>query len=169
MREGTSRKANIVEDVNHMRHFSKFGLTIIIMALMVVAAGFTLLFSKNAPVKKITAKLECSYEAEDGTSYRYPGNGVQAKPRIDGAINCWISLKKIPAGAALKGRLKAKGKAREAEVIPRPDDTYSADASFSPENGDFDSCSAFTVTGEIVQAGKIAWKGQIKIDQICHD
>jgi hypothetical protein len=158
-----------MEDANHMRHFRKSGFMIIIMAVIAVVAGITLLFSKEAPVKKISAKLECSYESGDGTIYRYPGNGVTAKPRIDGTINCWISLKKIPAGAALKGRLKAKGKVQEAEVIPRPDDTYSADASFSPENGDFDSCTAFTVTGELVQAGKIAWKGAIKIAQICHD
>jgi hypothetical protein len=152
-----------------MKYFIKPGFMIMVIAIMTVAAGFTLLFSKEAPMKKINAKLECSYESEDGTGYRYPGNGSKTKPRIDGTINCWISIQKVPVGVTLKGKLKAKGEAQESEVIPRPDDTYSADASFSPEKGDFDSCSAFTVVGELLKAGKTVWKGMIKIDQVCHD
>jgi hypothetical protein len=152
-----------------MKQFGNFRFIIIMMTIMAVVASFTLLFSREVPMKKIHAKLECSYESEDGTGYRYPGNGSTVKPRIDGTINCWISIQKIPAGVTLKGRLKAAGKVQEAEVIPRPDDTYSADATFSPENGDFNSCSAFTVAGELARAGKIVWKGTIKIDQVCHD
>lgn len=141
----------------------------ILFAAAAVVVWCTFLFSREVPGVKLNARLECSYEAQDGTIYRYPGNGLKVKPRIDGTINCWISLTKLPSGVALKGKLKANGKTQDAEVIPRPDDTYSADASFSPENGDFEACSAFTVTGELVRGGTIAWKKALRIDQICHD
>ena len=126
-----------------MKRFTKVWFICCIAAMTAVIMSVTLLFSKEAPMKKINAKLECSYESGDSVQFRYPGNGAKVKPRLDGTINCWISIQKIPAGVTLVGKLKAKGKAQEAEAIPRPDDTYSADASFSPENGDFETCSAF--------------------------
>jgi ABC-type thiamine transport system substrate-binding protein len=152
-----------------MKLFTKVGLIYCMAAMTALIMSFTLLFSKEAPVKKINAKLECSYESADSVQYRYPGNGAKVKPRIDGTINCWISIQKIPDGVTLMGKLKANGKAQEAEAIPRPDNTYSADASFSPENGDFETCSAFAVTGELIKAGKTVWKGKLKIDQSCRD
>jgi hypothetical protein len=152
-----------------MKHFDRAWLVCGTAMIMVILMSITLVFSKGAPVIKINAKLECSYESQDGVQFRYPGNGTKVKPRIENAINCWISVKKIPAGVTLRGKLKASGKMQEVEVIPRPDDTYSADASFSPDNGDFETCSAFGVTGQLVNQGKTVWNGKLKIDQSCPD
>ncbi len=141
-------------------------LAIIIAAFLF---GFTHVFPKQVPIKKINAKLMCSYESDDSVQFRYPGNGVKVKPRLDGTLNCWITIPKMPAGVTLKGMLKANGEKQEAEVIPRPDDTYSADAGFSAGNGDFDICSSFEVTGELTLSGKSVWKGKLKIEQRCAD
>ena len=148
---------------------NRAGLLHVAVAITAFVMSATYLLSKEEPLKKISAVLECSYESADGTLFRYPGNGTKVKPRIEGAINCWISIKKILKEVALTGKLKANGKTLEAEAIPRPDDTYSADVSFSTENGDFETCSVFTVTGELLRAGKTVWKGKLKIDQRCRD
>jgi hypothetical protein len=138
-------------------------------ALLAAVLSFTLVFSKDIPPKKINAKLECKYETDDGTQFRYPGNGVKEKPRLEGTLFCWISIPKIPDGVTLEGTLKANGKPQQAEAIPRPDDSYSIDATFSSENGDFNVCSAFTVTGEVTGGGKTVWKGRLPVDQRCPD
>jgi hypothetical protein len=153
----------------YMTHSIRRKLTWVTVTVLALIFSFTFIFSKEIPLKKINAKLECRYDTDDGTSHRYPGNGMKVKPRIEGTLYCWISVPKIPAGVTLAGKLKANGKMQEAEAIPRPDDTYSADASFSAENGDFDVCTAFTVTGELTRAGKSVWKGKLKIDQNCPD
>jgi hypothetical protein len=152
-----------------MKRLRKARFIYLMVVIATIVLSFTFIFSKEIPLKKITAKLMCSYETQDGVQFRYPGNGVKAKPRLGGTINCWIAIQKIPAGITLKGKLKANGKMQEADAIPRPDETYSADAAFSAENGDFDACSAFTVTGELTKEGKSVWKGKLKIDQSCPD
>jgi hypothetical protein len=152
-----------------MKWFGKARIMFVMGITTVILLTFTFLFPREAPLKKINAKLACTCESQDGVQFRYPGNGAKIKPRLDGTINCWIAIQKIPAGVTLKGKLKANGKMQEAEVIPRPDDTYSADASFSPQEGDFETCSSFTVTGELTLAGKTVWKGKLNIDQRCAD
>jgi hypothetical protein len=153
----------------YMTHSIRRKLTYVTAAALALLFCFTFIFSKEIPLKKINAKLECRYDTDDGTSYRYPGNGMKVKPRVEGTLYCWISIPKIPAGVTLMGKLKANGKMQEAEAIPRPDDSYSADATFSADNGDFDVCTAFTVTGELTKAGKSVWKGKLNIDQKCPD
>ena len=138
-------------------------------AIVVMTLSFTLILSKDIPMKKINAKLECSFESPDGTSFRYPGTGMKARPRLEGTINCWIAIPKVPAGVTLHGSLKANGKVQESDAVPRPDDSYSVDAEFSSENGDFEVCSPFTVAGELTRAGKSVWKGKLRIDQSCPD
>jgi hypothetical protein len=138
-------------------------------AVTALVLGFSFVLSGEVPPKKINAKLECKYETDDGTQFRYPGNGVKEKPRLEGTLYCWIAIPKIPDGVTLTGALKANGKPQEAEAIPRPDDTYSIDATFSADNGDFEVCTAFTVSGEVLNAGKSVWKGKLAIDQRCAD
>ena len=145
------------------------GFASLFASVLAVTVCFTLVLSKEPAPKKINAKLGCSFESQDGTIFKYPGNGSTMKPRLEGALNCWISIPEVPEGVTLKGTLKAKGKQQEAEAIPRPDDTYSIDATFTADNGDFDVCAPFTVTGEVKSAGKSMWKGKLAIDQSCPD
>lgn len=148
---------------------STFKFMYVVAAIVVMTLSFTFIFSKDIPMKKINAKLGCSFDSPDGTSFRYPGNGMKVRPRLEGAINCWIAIPKVPAGVTLHGSLKANGKVQESDAIPRPDDSYSVDAAFTSENGDFEVCSPFTVAGELTRAGKSVWKGKLKIDQSCPD
>jgi hypothetical protein len=141
----------------------------LLAAVTTLVLGFSFVLSGEVHQKKINAKLECKYETDDGKQFRYPGNGMKEKPRLEGNLYCWISIPKIPEGVTLTGTLKANGKPQEAEAIPRPDDTYSIDATFSADNGDFDVCTAFTVTGEVSSAGKSVWKGKLTVDQRCAD
>jgi hypothetical protein len=152
-----------------MKRIRQTSFIFVFAAITTMVLSFTLIYSREIPLRHINAKLECSYETDDGSRFRYPGNGMKSKPRLEGTINCWISIPKIPKGVALNGKLKARGKTQEAEAIPRPDGSYSVDASFSADNGDYDVCSAFTVTGELTRNGKSVWKGKLTIDQSCPD
>ena len=145
------------------------GFVSLFASVLAVTVCFTLVLSKEPAPKKINAKLECKYETDDGTQFKYPGNGQKTRPRLEGTLYCWISIPKIPEGVTLKGTLKAKGKQQEAEAIPRPDDTFSIDATFTADNGDFEVCTPFTVTGEVKNAGRSVWKGKLAIDQSCPD
>jgi hypothetical protein len=142
---------------------------LLLAAVTTLVLSFSFVLLGGIPPKKINAKLECRYDSDDGTQFTYPGNGQKEKPRLEGTLYCWISIPKVPDGMTLKGALKASGKPQEAEAIPRPDDTYSIDATFTADNGDFVVCTAFTVTGEVKSAGKSLWKGKLAIDQSCPD
>lgn len=123
---------------------------------------------KPAEVKAVKATLLCSFEAADGTVFKYPGNGSKTKPRLERELNCTISVPKPPAGAALKGTLKLGKKAREAEARETPTGGIEAVATFYPDD-DFVTCESATAEGELTVGGQSVWKGSLPIPQSCPD
>jgi hypothetical protein len=125
--------------------------------------------SKPKP-KKITASIQCLYEKEDGTLFRYPGNGTKSKPRLEGKeLDCQIKIAKIPDGQEVKGVLVASGKPQEQPSREVPNAGWAVESGFSQENGDFVSCSNFTVKGELFTDGQSVYKGKLDIKQYCPD
>ncbi|HEY3449984.1 MAG TPA: hypothetical protein VGK67_26770 [Myxococcales bacterium] len=118
--------------------------------------------------KPIKASLLCSFEAADGTMFKYPGNGSKTKPRLERELTCYISVPKPPAGAALKGTIKLGKKTREAEAREVPTGGIEAVATFYPDD-DFVACESATAEGELTIDGQSVWKGSLPVPQSCPD
>ena len=124
----------------------------------------------SCPVpKKVAASLRCHYMAQDGTLIKWPGNGVKLKPRMEGTFFCSIVAAKtekdlvysVTLGIAKKGPPKQGGFEH--------DEAGGAffDAQFEPDV--YESCSSFTVTGEVKASGATLWSGKLAIKQDCPD
>jgi len=125
--------------------------------------------SKPKP-KPLKASIRCSYEMDDGTMYRYPGNGTRMKPRLQTKeLGCQILIPSIPNGQAVDGSLVAMGQPQKSQARDLPPASYAIDAGFSVENGDFKPCSDFDVQGELTSDGQTVYKGTLAIRQNCPD
>lgn len=130
---------------------------------------------KPAPV---AAALTCSYEAQDGTLFRWPGTGDKVKPRLSApehTLSCSITVKAKATprdGLPLVGHFaigKGADHPGEASEGP-PDGDLRADAGFSGEAGDFQECETFTIQASLVDAtGATRWTGKRTITQTCGD
>jgi hypothetical protein len=123
--------------------------------------------------KPIVATLTCIYEAQDGTMFKWPGNGAKQKPRLSKELACNVFAKTVPANTALTGTVKivgGKGKPQTTEARDMPGGGVQAETAFSPSNGDFDECQNFTLAGSLVDGqGVTRWTGSLKVAQTCPD
>ncbi len=121
--------------------------------------------------KPIAAAISCVYEAQDGTVFKWPGNGAKVKPRLSSSndLACQIGGKVSLGNEALTGSLAVKGKpAKTAGTRPLPDKSWAAELAFSP--GDFDECDTITLVGSLTDASNATrWSGSLKIIQSCPD
>lgn len=128
---------------------------------------------KPPPPKPIAATLSCFYEAEDGTGYRWPGNGVKAKPRLSSAreLDCSIANPKdLPDGTTLKGTLTIKQTkvTKVTEAGPRPPSGWSTEFAFGM--GEFNECETLDLAASLEDQNKVKrWSGTLKIVQRCDD
>lgn len=127
--------------------------------------------AKCSKPKKLKAKFACVATADDGTRFKYPGNGAKEKPRLEVALTCTVTGKKKLKGdpgsfgffvaAPLNTLLVplatlANGKPHgELQVIP---------------DREFDTCVSFTLKASIQNdVGQVVWSGKQKIAQSCPD
>ncbi len=121
--------------------------------------------------KPIVAAISCVYQAQDGTLFKWPGNGVKVKPRLssDHDLACQIGGKVSLGGETLTGSIAVKGKPKTAKTRPLPDNSWAAELSFSSA-GDFDECETITLAGSLADSsGANRWTGSLKIAQSCPD
>jgi hypothetical protein len=120
--------------------------------------------------KPIAAKLSCSYEAGDGTLFRWPGSGARQRPRMElRSFDCVLDAASVPDGVALTSSIGIKGKPAKRAPFEQMARGYASTASFHPGD-DFDSCSAFVVEASLIDGdGATRFSGKLSIDQDCPD
>jgi len=123
--------------------------------------------------KAIVAAITCSHEAQDGTLFRWPGNGVKIKPRLspDHDLACQIGGKANLGNETLTASLAVKGKpAKTAQPQSLQGNSWAAALTLSAGYGDFDECETLTLVGSLADAsGATRWTGSLKIVQDCPD
>jgi hypothetical protein len=119
------------------------------------------------PPRKVPATLTCSTEGGDGT-YRWPGNGVKVKPRLENPVTCVIRATTTEPGVAYQVGLGVAGK----PVTAQPFDVDAAGGHTATRqfgSDDYETCVSFGVVGEIRADGKSLWRGKLAITQDCPD
>ena len=120
--------------------------------------------------KKMKAKLACIYQGEDGTVWKYPGNGAKTKPRLEtGILVCSVTGKKKVKGP--EGILTLTGSTSSiwAEMSVLEDMKPYGEAGLSPSQH-FETCMSFTVKAVVTNAlGQTVYSGKQKISQDCPD
>ena len=132
----------------------------------------TIKVQQSCPAPKpIVAALTCTYEADDGTLFRWPGNGAKLRPRLETyshELACQVGSKgALPTDSTFTGAVAVKGKTtRTSGTRPTPDKGWAAEVSFD----DLDSCADITLNGTLTDAnGVTRWSGSLKITQDCPD
>lgn len=118
--------------------------------------------------KAVAGALSCSYKAQDGTIFKWPGNGAKVKPRMESAFSCVINAGKAESGVKYLVSLGITGKeARRGAFNTLEDGKQFFEATF--EAGEFESCSNFGVAGDVKANGATLWSGKLAVKQDCPD
>jgi hypothetical protein len=92
---------------------------------------------KCAPAKKLKGTLSCSSSVDDGTLYRYPGNGAKKKPRLGGELDCQLDFRdRPPEGTRGSFKITSEGKAlqRDGELREYPPGGFGFVVAFTAED-----------------------------------
>ena len=112
--------------------------------------------------KKVAGVLRCSYTAQDGTVFKWPGNGVKVKPRMEAPFSCTISAGKPEAGVVYAVSLGVVGKpAKTGKFETEQAGNMFFDASF--DEPDYGACTNFAIAGDVKANGATLWSGKLAV------
>jgi hypothetical protein len=118
--------------------------------------------------KAVAGALACHYTAQDGTIFKWPGNGAKVKPRMEQPLSCSINAGKPEAGVPYEVSLGVTGKpAKVGKFETAEDGKMFFEATF--EEPDYGACSSFVIAGQVKANGASLWSGKLAIKQDCPD
>jgi hypothetical protein len=133
--------------------------------------GTMALSPKCAPAKKLKGTLSCASSVDDGTLYKYPGNGAKKKPRLGGELDCQLDFKdRPPEGTRGAFVLTSDGKKlpRDGELREYPPGGFGFVVAFTGE--EYAVCAKLTVEASALSAtGQVVAAGKLDIVQTCGD
>lgn len=139
---------------------------------VVLAAGEHAVTTRCRKPKAVKAKLSCTATTDDGTTFRWPGNGVRVRPRLGVGLTCTVTPPaKLPGwrGGDLEFSLAVAGHGQVTTSITRNMDSWIGDLFLEPGRW-FDECESFTIAAQLYDGrGATIWSGRQKIQQRCGD
>lgn len=136
--------------------------------MMVWSTVFKVAASCPAP-KQVAGKLACNATGQDGTIFRWPGNGAKVKPRLETTLSCTISAGKPEAGVTYAVSLQVAKRGTPVTGGFDHDEAGNGFFSGSFDQEVYEACSNFTVLGEVRGNGAALWSGKLAIKQDCPD